>query len=199
MSSPEEGKVVFRFDLPSERRRLFILVCALFLVVGFTVKALIYELGWVGDSSSETITEPSVPAESRDRQNIPEPPVFSEEERALAKEVVENFLPLYVTTHPEQKDQRLMELEKYTTSSFFEVLKEEANEARPVGENVEIRMKQLEKVECSGQETMQCLAIMIVEEIGKEAILVEKVFAVSLIKDQENWLVREVESRGSFD
>lgn len=189
---------MFRSDLPSERRKLFIFVCAVFLVVGFSVKALIYELGWVGGNSEQTI-KPATPAEHRDRQNIPEPPSFSEEDRLKAKAVVEDFLPLYVTTQSDQKDKRLAELKKYTTPDFYEVLKTEADASRPTGEIAETQMKQMERVECSGQESMHCVAVLIVEEKGKETLLVEKVFALLLTKDKENWLVREVESRGSFD
>jgi hypothetical protein len=190
---------VFRSDLPSERRRLFIFVCAVFLVVGFSVKALIYELGWVGGSSEQAI-KPITPAETRNQPNIREsPPAFTEEDRMKAKSVVEAFLPLYVTHYSGEKEKRLAELERYTTPAFFELLKAEADEARPSGENVETQMKQIERVECSGEESLQCLAVMIVEEKGKETLLVEKVLAVFLTKDEENWLIREVESRGSFD
>lgn len=188
---------MFRSDLPSGRRRLFLFVCAVFLIAGFSVKALIYEMGWVG--KSENTQKPIKPAEMNDGQQAPEPPSHSEEDLQEAKSVVEAFLPLYIANHPDQKEKRLEELKKLTTTSFFEVLKEESDSARPVEEGIQAKLQQVEQLECSGEDSMHCVAVTTIEEQGKEKLLVEKVFVVFLAEEKGNWLVREVEARGSFD
>jgi hypothetical protein len=96
----------------------------------------------------------------------------------------------------------LRKLQPVTAGSLFATLKEEKEMARPTNEVQAANLQKVEKISCQAQNTsIECLIAAVVEEKdGKgNKTLIEKIYDLEVVKEEINWVVKEVNIRGSFD
>lgn len=189
---------MFNTDLPSGRRKLFVLVLCVFLIVGFSVKYLLIWLGWVGGAKPETgAKEEAAPVV----QPEPPPSSLSEEQMAQANAVAKQFIQAYTTIDYQHRDAWLASLESMTKPSYYDVLKEEATRARPSEGIQSTTFSKLGRIDCEAlQLRVSCLAEVVVLEKGSdESLPIERIYQLLLAADKGKWAVEEVQVRGNFE
>ncbi|MBA4603780.1 hypothetical protein [Thermoactinomyces mirandus] len=192
---------MFNTDLPSGRRRLFVLILFVFIVAGFSVKYLLIHLGWVGDGGNTEVGAKAENSKNMVPVNEPDIPALSQEEIQRVQITARAFVRAYVTRTSADYDGWLRSLKPYVTDQLFSLLEEEANYFESGGQTPTSRFKQLGRINCQDDlGKVGCLAEMVVEqdENGKK-IPIERVYQLTLIKEKGEWLIEEVEVRGSFD
>ncbi len=192
---------MFNTDLPSGRRRLFVLILSVFIVAGFSVKYLIIHLGWVGGTESPDAGAKAANSQNTEPVTEPETPALSQEEIQHAQSSADAFIRAYVTRTSTDYDGWLRSLKPYVTDQLFSLLKEEADYFKSGGQTPTSQFKQLGRLQCQAElGKVGCLAETVVEqdENGKK-IPIERVYQLTLIKEKGEWVIEEVEVRGSFD
>ncbi|MGA8943518.1 MAG: hypothetical protein WB502_12525 [Thermoactinomyces sp.] len=192
---------MFNTDLPSGRRRLFVLILAVFVVAGFSVKYLIIHLGWIGDAGSREVTGRTEDSKNVESVMEPEIPALSQAEIQRAQSVADAFIRAYVTRTSTDYEGWLRSLKPYVTDQLYSMLEEEANYFKSGGQTPTSQFKQSGRLQCQDElGKAGCLAEIVVEQDENgEKILIENVYHLSLIKEKGDWVIEEVEVRGSFD
>jgi hypothetical protein len=188
---------MFQTDLPSHRRRLFIFVLVVFLVVGFAVRFVLVRLGWTDPPAPpvkapvSTQPEPSEPAAASS---------LSPAELGEVTETAERFIRAYTTVDFSDRSKWLGALDGLVGDAFYRFLKEEAT-ARPAEGEKATSFSKLERLQCSGSgSAASCIAgVVVQEQREKQSIPVERVYQLTLAKEGDNWVVEEAEMRGDFD
>lgn len=192
---------MFNTDLPSGRRRLFFLILSVFIIAGFSVKYLIIHLGWVGDAHSPEVRDETENSQNEEPVMEPEIPALSQAEIERAQKSADAFIRVYVTRTSADYDGWLRSLKPYVTDQLHSLFEEEANYFESGGQTPTSQFRQLGRLQCQDQlGKVGCLAETVVEqdENGKK-IQIERVYQLILIKEKGEWVIKEVEVRGSFE
>ena len=172
-------------NLPSHRRILFLLLFALFLVVGFATRHLLVELGWVDEFSSASTSETgeSPPVEEA---TPPTAATITEKDRQEGKEIAVRFVEAYLT---KEKEGFLREAGPWMTREFraqFEAESAEFPGPLPV-QSVEPTRIEDYVLERNGK-----MAWDVWVTLKEKKRRYEVVYQVILNKDEGNWKVEEV-------
>ncbi|TCS96956.1 hypothetical protein [Hazenella coriacea] len=189
---------MFNTNLPSDRRRLLLLVLFSFIVVGFLTKYVLLSLGWVDGSISESkphpvVSDPSPVAPVEQNETLPPA------ELSAAQQVAEQFIQPYA--NQVNKSEWLSQLKSLMTDEFYETLKMEVELARPVQG---VQSSQFQKItnkscEAVGIKVDCLLETVVIEQVDNQQRPVEKVYQVILQKQGSDWLVEEVNLHASID
>ncbi len=193
---------MFDTILPSGRRKLFFFILLVFTIAGFGTKYLLIKLGWVGGQAKTPEAPPPALAGPEKKMDEPEPASIRAEDVEKARQTAEAFIRSYTNQNDKDKKERLQALKPLTTPSFFQLLEKETELSRPAGEVSSTSFQSLERADCNASgNSVQCLLETVVAErkADQEAIPVERVYQLTLIEENSDWLVEEVVLRGSLD
>ena len=190
---------MFNTNLPSGRRRLFLLVLVVFVVAGFSAKYLLMYFGWVGNADPP---KKETQAQPEEVGNKPEGlPALSAAELEKVRSSADAFIRAYATRNTTDVDQWLQSVKPYATDSLLSLLEEETKFLKEHGVKITSQLKEITNFSCQEQSgKVQCLVETITEENENgKTIPIERVYQVTLVKENGNWIAEEVEARGSFD
>ena len=192
---------MFNTNLPSGRRRLFMLVLLVFVVAGFSAKYLLIYFGWVGNADSPEKKAQVQPQPEETGKAPAAVPALSPEELKKVRSSADAFIRAYAARSTTNVEQWLQSVKPFATESLFSLLEEETTFLKENGVKVTSRFKEIRNLQCQEQSgEVLCLAETITEEKENgQTIPIERVYQVSLIEENGNWIVEEVEVRGSFD
>lgn len=162
---------------------------------------MIIHLGWVGDAHSPEVKGETENSQNKEPVMEPEIPALSQAEIQRAQEAADDFIRVYVTRTSADYDGWLQSMKPYVTDQLHSLLEEEANYFEAGGKTPTSQFKQLGRLQCQDQlGKVGCLAETVVEQDENgEKILIERVYQLILIKEKGEWVIEEVEVRGSFD
>ena len=190
---------MFNTNLPSGRRRLFLLVLFVFVVAGFSAKYLLIHLGWVGNAGQQDKKPQSQPEQTSNPEEVL--PTLSPEQLQKAQQTADAFMRAYANRNTDEVDRWLQSVKPYASDSLLALLEEETNFLKEKGVKFISVLKEIHNLHCQEQSgEVRCLAETVAEESENgKTIPIERVYQVTLTEQNGNWIAQEVEVRGSFD
>ncbi|MBD1370838.1 hypothetical protein IC620_00490 [Hazenella sp. IB182357] len=188
---------MFNTQLPSGRRRLFLLILFVFIIVGFSTKYFLYEWGLVAQEESRPVENEVEPEAASSSSG------YTDMEITEAKQQAEIFLRLYTTDQANSEASRLSAIQEITTPDVYEWIVAETKNGRPLAETPIRSFRQFGQVGCTAERLgVVCLIETIIEEKKQavDPILIERVYQLQLErKEAQKWVIKEVEVRGSLE
>ncbi len=183
----------FNPDLPSGRRRLFLLILLVFMVVGFGTRYLLIGWGWgqqedapSSDPLAKTDAQPGPTSEKQPSQS--DSPVTADD-REEAQPIAKKFVEAYLAQGPKEKAEFLKEADPWMTDSLQSEIEEDP--ARPVGP-VKVQSTEATEVQDYQREQSGQVVWNVWATVPKENGTYEVVYEVILSQEKGDWLVQEV-------